>query len=363
MAITVSPDHLAARGISHTVATPTSSLMESSTATYGILDHLAELQPLLGDLVQPCAARIMGAIRQSPSPLTAIMRPMSAARYSLAKATSICRHIVSHLLPTSSRRDALLDDDASSATPQRQGAPQASHAFAATATAKPPPMLGGADARDDAKITLAVDSGSTWHLHPHRGQLSNLRPCNDSIKGIGGASQRCVEMGDLSFSALDENGGQVTVVLSDVRLAPNVDIALISASQLIGAGFEVILGAPPRLKDPFGTSLPLRTSNGLYLIDGQALASCSPHGKETPESGITHAAAFGRARDPHATSHISSLPPDEAARHMCRRLHLGVGRMRNLPSITADAPSNLSKARASTSQFMITANATKRAHT
>ena len=167
-------------------------------------------------------------------------------------------------------------------------------------------------------------------------------------------------MGDLSFSALDENGGKVTVVLSDVRLAPDVDIALISASQLIGAGFEVILGTPPRLKDPSGTNLPLRTSNGLYLIDGQALA---PHGRATLESGITHAAAFGRARDPHATSHIASLPPDEAARHMCRRLHLEVGRMRTLPSITADAPSNLSKARASTSQFMITANATKRAHT
>ena len=182
---------------------------------------------------------------------------MSTARYSLAKATSICRHFVSHLLPTSYRRDSLLDGNASSATPRRQGAPQASHAFAATATAKPPPMLGGADARDDAKITLAVDSGSTWHLHPRRDQLHNLRPCNDSIKGIGGASQQCVEMGDLSFSALDENGGKVTVELSDVRLAPNVDIALISASQLIGAGFEVILGTPPRLKDPFGSCLPL----------------------------------------------------------------------------------------------------------
>ena len=125
-----------------------------------------------------------------------------------------------------------------------------------------------------------------------------------------------MEMGDLSFSALDENGGKVTVELLDVRLAPDVDIALISASQLIGAGFEVIIGTPPRLKDPFGTNLPLRTSNGLYLIDGQALASCLPHGRATLESGITHAAAFGRARDPHPTSHIASLPPDEAARHL-----------------------------------------------
>jgi hypothetical protein len=290
--------------------------MESSTATYGILDHLAERQPLLGDLIQSYAARIMGAIRKSPSPLTTIMHPISAARYSLAKATSICRHVVGHLLSIPSRRDALSSNDISSATPQRQGAPQASHSFAAATAAKPPSIKGkhdSADAREDAKITLAVDSGSTWHLYPHRDQLHNLRPCDDSIQGIGGASQRCVEIGDLSFSALDENGGKVTVELSDVRLAPDVDIALISASQLIGAGFEVILGTPPRLKDPFGTILPLRTSNGLYLINGQALASCLPHGRATLESGITHAAAFGRARDPHATSHIASLPPDEAA--------------------------------------------------
>ena len=146
-----------------------------------------------------------------------------------------------------------------------------------------------------------------------------------------------------------------------MRLAPNVDIALISASQLIGAGFEVILGTPPRLKSPSGANPPLRTSNGLYLIDGRAIASLH-RDRATLESEITHAAAFGRARDPHATSHIALLPPDEAARHMCRRLHLGVARMRALPSIMADAPSNLSKAITSTSPFMVTANATKRSH-
>ena len=111
MAITVSPDHLAARGISHTVATPTSSLMKKSTATYGIIDHLAEQQPLLGDLIQPYAARIMRAIRKSPSPLTASMRPINTARYSLAKATSICQRIHGHLRPIPSRRDALSSDD------------------------------------------------------------------------------------------------------------------------------------------------------------------------------------------------------------------------------------------------------------
>ena len=88
MAITVSPDHLAAQGISHTVDTPTSSLIRKRTITCGIIDHLAKKRPLLGDIIQPYAARIMSAIRKSPSPLTAIMRPISTARYSLAKATS-----------------------------------------------------------------------------------------------------------------------------------------------------------------------------------------------------------------------------------------------------------------------------------
>ena len=253
MAITVSPDHLAAQGISHTVDTPTSSLIRKRTITCGIIDHLAKKRPLLGDIIQPYAARIMSAIRKSPSPLTAIMRPISTARYSLARATSICQRLHGHLRSIPSRRDALSSDDISSAAPQRQGAPQAAHAFAAAAAAKPLSIKGmrnAADARDDADITLAVHSGSTWHLYPHQDQLCNLRPCHDSIKGTGRASQRCFEMGDLSFLALDENGCKVTVELLDVRLAPNVDIALISASQLIGAGFEVILGTPPRLKSP-----------------------------------------------------------------------------------------------------------------
>jgi hypothetical protein len=119
--------------------------MESSSATYGIFDHLAERQPLLGDLIQPYAARIMGAIRKSPSLLTAVMHPISTARYSLAKATSICQHIHGQLRSIPSRRDALSSDDISSATPQRQGAPQAAHAFAA---AKPPSRQAAKHRRD-----------------------------------------------------------------------------------------------------------------------------------------------------------------------------------------------------------------------
>ena len=187
-------------------------------------------------------------------------------------------------------------------------------------------------------------------------------------------------MGDLRFVAIDENGKEVTIddlfgfllLYLDVRLLANVDIALISVmSKLIGAGFEVIRGASPRLKDPFGTNLPLQVqvSNGIYLLYGPSqLSPHRPIAKEPSNSALPtrrHSAAHATPTPPRI-SHIASLPPDEAARHMCHRLHLGAVdkiKMRALPSIMADAPSNLAKARACTSPFMVTANATKRAHT
>ena len=177
------------------------------------------------------------------------------------------------------------------------------------------------------------------------------------INGIGGVLQRCQEMGDLEILTLDENGREATIKLADVRLAPDVDIALISVSQLIGANFQVTLNAPPRLRDPSGAALPLQMSNGLYLLKGHSAPSPARH--EAAEINVTHAAAFGSARDPHSTSHTSALPPEEAARHMCRRLHLGMGKIRALPTITADVPSNLGKTRAGASPYMTTANATR----
>ena len=40
-------------------------------------------------------------------------------------------------------------------------------------------------------LNIAVDSGATWHLHGRRGDLTDFRPCGDSIAGIDGFVQRC----------------------------------------------------------------------------------------------------------------------------------------------------------------------------
>ena len=98
------------------------------------------------------------------------------------RAASIWQRLHRHLQLSPSQRNALSSDDVSSAAPRHQGAPQAARTFAAAATAKTPSIIDGtcnaAGARDDADISLAVESGSTWHRYPHRDQLRNLRPCD-----------------------------------------------------------------------------------------------------------------------------------------------------------------------------------------
>ena len=334
--------------------------MRSNAAPRGILGDFTNSN--LYSLLWPCTKRAVDAARRL---LYLAALPSEVACSTLSEATSLCERIQGDLRSLFSRRDTPLDDDISSTAPNPKQAlpsPTPAHALAASAadSARHQGMESPSSTAHGSAITLAVDSGCTWHLHHRRDQLQNLRPCNDSIQGIGGVSRRCLEMGDLEISTLDENGRQSSIKLTNVRLAPDVDIALISVSQLIGANFEVMLGTPPHLRSPSGDTLPLHMVNGLYLLKGNAAPSSARH--EATEINVTHAVAFGSARDPHSTSHIKALPPDEAARHMCRRLHLGVGKMRALPTITADVPSNLGKARTSTSPYMTTANATKRSH-
>ena len=185
-------------------------------------------------------------------------------------------------------------------------------------------------------VTLAVDSGLTWHLHHRRDQLHNLRSCKDSVKGIGGGSNM-YRVGDLEISTLDENGRETTIKLTNVRLTPDVDIALISVRQLIGANFEVMLGTPLCPRSPISeATLPLHMSNGLYLLKGHAAPSPTRH--EAAEINVTHAAAFSSARDPHSTSHIAALPPEEAARHMFGAYIWGWARCARCPPSPRTSP-------------------------
>eukprot|EP00965_Chrysotila_dentata_P257733 6212982-Pleurochrysis_carterae.AAC.8 len=58
-------------------------------------------------------------------------------------------------------------------------------------------------------VDFVVDSGCTWPIHPHIPDLVNLRAYCDSAAGIDGRPQRCIAIGDLPLTAIDDAGQNV----------------------------------------------------------------------------------------------------------------------------------------------------------
>eukprot|EP00965_Chrysotila_dentata_P019943 660400-Pleurochrysis_carterae.AAC.1 len=49
-------------------------------------------------------------------------------------------------------------------------------------------------------VGFIVDSGCTWHIHPHISDLVNVRACDDRVAGIDGRPQTCTAIGDMPLT-------------------------------------------------------------------------------------------------------------------------------------------------------------------
>eukprot|EP00965_Chrysotila_dentata_P001455 47686-Pleurochrysis_carterae.AAC.1 len=54
-------------------------------------------------------------------------------------------------------------------------------------------------------IGFVVDSGCTFHIHPHLQDLINTRPCTESVSGVDGRPRPCVAVGDLPLTVRNSN--------------------------------------------------------------------------------------------------------------------------------------------------------------
>ena len=72
-------------------------------------------------------------------------------------------------------------------------------------------------------LNIAIDSGATWHIHGRRSDLTNFRPCGDSIASIDGTVQRCHGIGTLEVQVLDHLDQTVTLRIRNVRLIEKVE--------------------------------------------------------------------------------------------------------------------------------------------
>ena len=113
---------------------------------------------------------------------------------------------------------------------------------------------------------FVIDSGASFHMHPHRADLINVRPCADSIVGIDRRSHACPHIGDLPLLARASDGGYIKVVLSNVRHAPTLHDTLLSVERLwrddgISARFQDDCA----LELPSGRTIQMTRSQGLFL--------------------------------------------------------------------------------------------------
>jgi transposase InsO family protein len=199
--------------------------------------------------------------------------------------------------------------------------------------------------------TFIVDSGCSWHIHPHAAHLINSRPCSDSISGIDGLPRRCTLMGDMPIVATDSEGKQQKITLLNVRCVPSLNDSLLSVSQLwteLGADCrfaesQIVLTAGA---DNLLCTLPLTRRTGLFEIKFSHA--------DTPRSLAIHAA--------RTTSHIAVMSSTDTAAYMHRRLHAGDARLRTLPEMTSDAPASLRGAKQGPCAACTTANATHLPH-
>eukprot|EP00965_Chrysotila_dentata_P148100 4888802-Pleurochrysis_carterae.AAC.1 len=104
-------------------------------------------------------------------------------------------------------------------------------------------------------VGFIVDSGCSWHVHPHAEDLTNARPCTDKISGVDGKPHQCTLIGDMPVAVKDRSGIVVRVTFKNVRCVPTFNESLLSVSQLwdtsstecrVGAHNDVI--SPP-MKD------------------------------------------------------------------------------------------------------------------
>jgi len=166
MALAASPPtHRAAHTHAVTISPP---LMRSNAAPRGILGDFTNSN--LYSLLWPCTKRAVDAARRL---LYLAALPSEVACSTLSEATSLCERIQGDLRSLFSRRDTPLDDDISSTAPNPKQAlpsPTPAHALAASAadSARHQGMESPSSTAHGSAITLAVDSGCTWHLHHRR---------------------------------------------------------------------------------------------------------------------------------------------------------------------------------------------------
>ena len=228
-------------------------------------------------------------------------------------------------------------------------------------------------------LRVVIDSGCTWHVHNCLTDLINCVPCADVIVDANGHKVTCAYKGDLPLLALDSSEKEFRIVLRGVRYSPSFEDTLISVDQLwyasdIDTRFRDLRHLQCTKSQANGKllTLPFGRHRGLYMWN---VAVAPPKPPTTPPPATPaapprchgHTCSLGRALKSgiHAASshsHVRTLPADDVAAVLHRRLHVGLNLLKRLGGRSSDAPSHLASATEVTCPHCVAANGHRLAH-
>ena len=180
-----------------------------------------------------------------------------------------------------------------------------------------PAPLGAAD----SICWAVIDSGCSWHCHPHIGDLINQRPCNDTMAGIDGKPQRVKCIGDLPAVVRDSLGMWRRVVIRDVRCVPSFTDTLLSVDQFWEDGNVNCIFCDVRCIHVPGEGvqeamdLPFARKDNLYrwaIIPAHRVTN-------SPLVQANERALKATIHRPKSTSFFNALPPNEQLDLLHRR--------------------------------------------
>lgn len=231
------------------------------------------------------------------------------------------------------------------------------------------------DGRKVGSIPAVVDSGCTFHAHPDRRHLTNLRACNDLLIDANGTEHKASLIGDLRACVTDDKSRVHSITLHNVRYVPTFVSTLISVKQLwdeqgLDSRFRsdmMCLTADASSAGLGQRHFPLSFRQGLYVWDvlpgTSSLLASAASGNLAPQPAAGSACVGSGFHKPHDGKRVSRLSSELSAEIMHMRLHGGIEAMRRLPSMVADSPPGLANTRVSSCAHCVEANATRHSHT
>ena len=226
-------------------------------------------------------------------------------------------------------------------------------------------------------VCMTQDSGASASSTDDCRRLVDKKPCDEIFGSASGNIARASCKGTLPVIVKTGAGQLVKINISNVRCVPAFKYTLLSITQLwdeqeIDVRFRNLRRLEPPASagnatvpfDP-GFRLPTVVDVSVPMLQSSFSVSkcgnCEPGGISPVGHTNEHASLVG-FHAPSSTAHIGRMSAAQAGELIHRRSHAGAGKIRALPQVSTNAPTNLASASPCTCVFCAQSRITEAPH-